>query len=192
MLGALWRYAPAVAGARAALEVGVPLDQHGALAAGFEEQSGVRREGLATARRAGTRQGLWGEWQSGRGPLSLALRHEAWGGRFARHAVRTATAIRLGATGPFGIAGSVAHTVFRTRRGESLYLAEAERDRLVLRALSGAGERSRVECRLPALGGTLNAAVGLMAVAPRPTRAQWTLDWTRRARTRDGGSRGSP
>ena len=70
------------------------------------------------------------------------------------------------------------------RRGESLYLPEAETDRLILRAVSGEGERTRLEARAPFAGGRVRAALHLSAAPDRKTRADWTLDWTRRARLR--------
>jgi len=78
--------------------------------------------------------------------------------------------------------------VYRAERGESVYLPEAESDRLVLRALSGAGDRTRVEIHLPAAGGRVNASVSLASkVGAAPVAPRWTLDWTRRARFRRRG-----
>ncbi len=187
-LAALWRFAPGVTGARAALEVDRRLAQHGGLAAGFEEQRGLRRlpaGGVSAARGSGFRQGLWGEWRAGTPELSLALRHEAWGERpWARGSVREVSAVRVEARAPAGALVQVTHSVYRVRRGESLYLPEAEADRLVLRAVSGAGERTRVEIAAPAAGGRLRAALNVTVAAGQRPRPQWTVDWTRRARTR--------
>lgn len=184
VLGALWRFRAGEPGARAALEVERRLAHHGALAAGFEEQHGVRRD-RATAPES-FRQGLWGEWR-GQGPrFGLTLRHEAWGARpFARELVRTLTAVQLAAAGPAGSSLRVTHSLFRVRRGESLYLPESASDRLVLRAVSGAGARTRVELKAPGGGGWISAGLNLSATAtaPRAPRPQWTLNWTRRART---------
>ena len=188
VLGALWRFRPGCPGARGALEVGRELAQHDALVLGFEEQQGVRRDPFESASRVRSdtfRQGLWGEWRAARPELSMTVRHEVWGERrFARAAVRTVSAVRVEAAAPWNIVVRVTHSVYRARSGESLYLAEAWSDRLVLRAVSGAGERTRFEVQAPAAGGNLRAAVNVSVTAGTSPRPQWTLDWTRRARTR--------
>jgi len=184
-IGALWRFAPGQTGARAALRLAHQTRRGGAFACGIEEQHGVRRPPTsATAARARFRQGAWGEWRGGPPQVALVLRHETWGERpFARAAVRVATAARVEIAAPLGARLRVAHTAYRTRRGESLYLPESGSDRLVLRALSGAGERTRIELRVPLAGGVLDAAVALTRASGVP-RAQWTLDWRKRARVR--------
>ena len=190
-LGALWCFRPGSAGARAGLAVERPLAHHGALALGFEEQRGPRRDrdAIATAASAaradGLRQGWWGEWWSGAGAMSLGVRHEGWGERpWGRAVVRSVTGALLEARGPRGLRLAVAHSVYRARRGESLYLPEAESDRLVLRAVSGEGGRTRIELRAPFAGGRARAALHLNTAPERRTRSDWTLDWTRRARVR--------
>jgi hypothetical protein len=191
-VGALWRFRPGVAGARAGLAVERPLAHHGTLALGFEEQRGSRRDAGGAAslaslamRAGGMRQGWWGEWWSGPGERALGLRHESWGERpWARGVVRSVTSARLEARGPAGVSLGVTHSIYRVKRGESLYLPEAESDRLVLRAVSGEGERTRIEARAPFAGGRLRAALHVGLAAGRRARPQWTLDWTRRARLR--------
>ena len=187
-LAALWRFRPGAAGARAGLAVERPLAHHGALAVGFEEQRGPRRDILsasAATRAEGLRQGWWGEWWSGAGVLSLGVRHESWGDRpWGRDVVRSVTGARLEARGPLDLRLAVAHSVFHAWRSESLYLPEAESDRLVLRALSGDGERTRIELRAPFAGGRARAALHINTAPERRARADWTLDWTRRARLR--------
>jgi hypothetical protein len=190
-IGALWRFRPGLAGARGALEVGLRFAQHERLALGVEEQQGARR--LSSSAPPGTRRGAWAEWRGGAPALSLALRHEAWGeDRLARHAVRVVSGARVAASGPFGTAVEVAHTVFHARRGESLYLAEAEADRLIVRALTGDGARTRIEFRAPAVGGTLRAALDLAATGGKRPQPRWGLDWSRRARARGSGSARGP
>jgi hypothetical protein len=192
LLGALWRFRPGVTGARAGLAVERPLAHHGTLALGVEEQHGSRRDpgpsgSLASlgTHAAGIRQGLWGEWWSGEGTMALGLRHESWGERaWVRGVVRSVTSARLEARGPAGFQLGITHSVYRVKRGESLYLPEDESDRLVLRALSGEGERTRIEARSPFGGGRMRAALHLASASERRERAQWTLDWTRRARIR--------
>lgn len=192
VFAALWRFRPGVGGARAGLAVERPLAHHGALALGIEEQRGWRRDhgqpgSLATAgaRAGGMRQGLWGEWWSGEGTMALGLRHESWGERpWVRAVVRAVTSARIEARGPAGLQLGLTHSVYRVKRGESLYLPEAESDRLVLRALSGEGERTRIEARSPFAGGRVRASLRLTPGSERRARAQWTLDWTRRARIR--------
>ena len=81
---------------------------------------------------------------------------------------------------------AVTHAVFRARRGEHVYLPEAQADRLVLRALSGDGERTRLEIELPFAGGRAQAALNRTTSGAKPPRMQWTLEWTRRTRARRG------
>jgi hypothetical protein len=183
---ALWRFAPGRGGARAALEVRRRFDQHGSLAVGFEERHGTHRE---SGRVPGFRQGAWGEWRGAAAGLALALRHEVLGAeRLGRTAVRTVTAARLELEGPAGSGLRITHCVYRVRSGESLYLIETASDRVILRAVSGTGRRTRVEVRAPGAGGHLNAALEVPGVAgarsSEATRPRWTLDWTRRARSR--------
>ena len=197
-VAALWRFRAGVAGARAGLAVERPLAHHGALALGFEEQRGARRDRGDAAplvpsgsRAEGLRQGWWGEWWSGTGEMALGIRHESWGERpWAHGVVRSVTSARLEARGPLSVRLGVAHSVYKVRRGESLYLPEAESDRLILRAVSGEGERTRIEARWPFAGGRVRAALHLNTVPDRRARPDWTLDWTRRARLRK--STGAP
>jgi len=183
---ATWRFRPGVAGARAALELSGQDPRGGRVVAGFEEQHGARRD--VAVRDPALRQGAWGEWRSAPGPVSLALRHEAWGRRApVREAMRVVSAVRVDAAGPHGIGLRVTHTTFRIRRGESLYLPEAESDRLILRVLTGEGDRTRVELTAPCAGGRAHLALELTSGASRASTTRWSLDWTRRARTRGGG-----
>jgi hypothetical protein len=134
---------------------------------------------------------VWGEWSGAAPGLALTVRHEAWGERrFAHGEVRAASSARIEVSAPFGVKLALAATAFRVRRGESLYLADSEGSRLVLRSLSGSGERTRLELQAPAGRGRVRAALNLDERAPR-TRAQWTLDWTRRTRA-SGAPRASP
>jgi hypothetical protein len=159
------------------------LAEHDALILGLEEQHGARRE--PPARAAGFRQGLWGEWRTRREPVALALRRETWGGRAVlRAAVRDVTTIRIDAGSATGPSARLTHAVHRVSGGETVYLPEAGADRLVLRALTGAGTRTRLELALPAGGGRVSAALEITAAAEKPPRLLWTFDWTRRARSR--------
>jgi hypothetical protein len=187
-LASVWRFAPGTAGTRGALELESGSAHHGAVALGFEEQRGTRRApGSTSPSRAGFRHGLWGEWRGGAAGVALALRHEVWGeGRLARRAVRTISAARAEVAAPFGIRLAFTQTAWRARRGENLYLADRESGRWVLRALSGSGERSRLELGAPSGGGTLRATLHLTHGATREA-ARWTVEWTRRARA--GGAR---
>ena len=186
-LGALWRFAPGLGGARLVLEVERRFNQHQRLTVGFEERHGTQRE---DARRTGFRQGAWSEWRGARSGVALAVRHEVLGAqRLGRDAVRTVTAARLDVEGPAGTGLRVTHSVYRVRPGESLYLAEAAADRVVLRAVTGTGRRTRVELRGPGAGGFVRAALEVpsptgTARSSRALRPTWTLDWTRRARSR--------
>jgi hypothetical protein len=78
--------------------------------------------------------------------------------------------------------------VFRSGSGESLRLAEFDADRVVLRALAGAGERTRVEWNLPGPAGRVRAGWSYTATAKSPARTQWTLRWARRARLKGAPS----
>ncbi len=179
---ALWRFAPGRGGARAALEVRRRLGPRGSVAAGFEERHGTPRE---SGRIPGFRQGGWGEWRGEAAGLALALRHEVLGAeRLGRDAVRTVTAALAEIAGPAGSGLRITHCVYRVRSGESLYLIETASDRVVLRAVSGTGRRTRVELRAPGAGGRVQATLELQGVAGVPAgavRPRWTLDWTRRA-----------
>lgn len=182
LAGALWRFRPGVTGGRAALEVARRLAHHGHLAAGFEEQHGVRREPATHPDRF--RQGVWGEWRGGPEGMQFVLREELWGeGAWVRGMVRSVSAAGVQITGPARSLLRISHCAYRVRRGESLYLPEAESDRLVLRALTGVGERTRIEMQLPLAGGVGRAAAAWTATSG-PLRVQWTLDWSRRASIR--------
>jgi hypothetical protein len=185
-LGALWRFGPGRGGARAALEVERRFHHHGSLAIGLEERHGTHRE---SGRRPGFRQGAWGEWRAVAAGIGLALRHEVLGAqRLGRAAVRTVTAARVELEGPAGSRLRFTHCAYRVRSGEVLYLAETGSDRVVLRAVSGTGRRTRVEVKARGAGGRIRAALELpVRVGTRsgaPARPRWTLDWTRRARSR--------
>ena len=167
--GALWQWGGGRTGARAALEVAAPMGDHAAFACGIEEQHGARREPTPHTRAAGTRQGLWCEWRGGSPGARLTLRHELWGVRaFAVHGSRVV----------------VTHAVWLVRRGEQLYLPEPEADRLVLRSLSGAGQRTRAEFVLPIATGDIRLGVALTTGGTRavPVAPAWTVQWSRRSR----------
>jgi len=193
--GALWAWRAGQSGARAALEVDTRLGQHGSFACGAEDQHGPRREPSPRARPTGTRQGWWCEWRGGSPGARLALRHELWGTRsLARDAVRRAVVARADWAAPFGGRVALTHTVWRVRSGESLYLPEAQADRLVLRASSGAGSRTRCELRLPIAAGTIRLGLSLATGGTRAAsrRPVWTVEWSRRSHLAPAGkSRGS-
>ena len=192
LAAALWRFGPAANGARAMLEVERALPHHVAVVLGFEEQHGTRRDPRFAASRTEAearefRQGAWGEWRAVRGPVELGWRHERWGARApVRDAVRAVTTARFGARTRGGLGARVTHAVFRARRGEHVYLPEAQADRLVLRALSGDGERTRLEIELPFAGGRAQAALNRTTSGVKSPRMQWTLEWIRRARAKRG------
>jgi hypothetical protein len=185
----LWRFAPGLAGARLAAEWDQGFAEGGRLVAGIEEQHGTRRDprvNVTGARAAwretdDRRQGLWAEWRSRPGPVSIGVRHEAWGERWARGAVRHVVTARAESRVLDFLRVRVTHAVFRLERGEHVYLPEPGADRLVMRSLSGQGERVRVELGLPFAGGELSGAVHRTR-GERPAAAEWSLDWTRRAR----------
>jgi len=184
-VAALWRFAPGVDGARAMIEARLVAGGRGRLSAGIEEQHGVRRApATVPADPPGMRQGAWIEWRGTGEPFALRVRHEVWGrAARARDAVRTVTAagvdVRLG----FGARLRVVHTAFETRRGEHVYLPEAESDRLVLRAVRGSGNRTRVETGVPVGRGELRGSL-VIANGTGASQARWTLEWARRVRMR--------
>ena len=182
--GALWRFGNGVGGARGRLEVDLRLVHHATWSIGFEEQRGTRKE---TTAGHGMRQGWWGTWRGTSGPLALTLGLENWGRRsLARSPVRAATVAALEVRTPFGATLRAEERAFRAGAGEGYRAPEFEADRLVLRALSGAGERTRIEIGLPAPAGRLHAGWSRTATATAPARPQWTVNWTRRARVRAG------
>ncbi len=140
------------------------------------------RRSLAATSAAPLRQGAWAEWRVRTNGASLVLREERWGERaIVRSGLRAVTAARFECDAPFGARLALTQAAYRVRRGESLYLPEAEADRLVLRALTGTGERTRLEVALPAGSGRVRASLALAGVAGE-ARSKWTIDWTRRAR----------
>ena len=191
-LAALWRWPGGRTAARGALEVTRDLGHHEYLACGLEQQQGARRDPSARTRPMGARQGLWVEWRGGAPGARLTLRHELWGTRaWARDAVRRALVVRLERDLPRAGRIAVTHAVWDLRRGEVSYLPESAADRLVLRALAGRGERSRIEVALPMTSGEVRLGLAWVTGGTRggtrpPT---WTIEWVRRsrlARTRAG------
>lgn len=183
---ALWRFAPGASGARASLDVRQRLAGEAELLAGFEEQRGTRRDpayAASAATPAGMRQGAWCEWRA-QGPRGrLALRHEWWGARaFVRGGVRQVSIASADAALPGGARLAVTHAAWLARRGERTYLLEAAEDRLVLRALSGAGTRTRCELSVPAMGGRARLGIAIADGGGRPAAPRWTAEWSRRAR----------
>jgi hypothetical protein len=188
-LVSLWRFAPGLAGARVAGEWDQQLRDKARMIIGFEEQMGTRRDPRPnpTAARGAWREsddhrrGLWLEWQSAQGPVGMGLRHEVWGHRWARDAVRRVTTARTEVELGHWLRLRLTHSVFQLERGEHVYVPEPGADRLVMRALSGSGERVRFELGCPFAQGEIRAAVHHQRGERTPV-AEWTLDWTRRAR----------
>ncbi len=124
-------------------------------------------------------------WAAGTGRLALTLRQEQWGvPPWARQSLRSALSARVQVQAPANLTLRATHTIFVTRRGESIYLPESDSDRMTLRALSGAGERTRFEVRVPAARGLLLAALNLSSSSGQSIRSQWRLDWVTHARIR--------
>lgn len=194
-LFALWRYAPGAPGYRGFLEVHRSLVQHADVFVGFEEHRGWRRvpgSSAAAAAAVGMRQGTWCEWRAASPRGRLALRHEWWAGRpWLRSVVRRVSIVNVQAALPADMLLSVAHAAWRVRRGERAYVLETDADRLVLRALSGAGTRTRCELDAPVLGGRARLGIAISGGDGRDVAPRWTAEWTRRARleARHGGPR---
>jgi hypothetical protein len=190
-LASLWQWRAGRAGARLALAAQREMAHHAALALGFEEQHGSRRE--VGGRASGVRQGMWCEWRGVAAPVALVARHEVFGTRpFARDAVRVASSVQLEAPVAAGLDLRLAHTVYRVRRGESLYLPEPASDRVVLRALTGNGERTRIELRAPLAGGRVSAGLTWNDTRGGDTGPRWNLEWARRARARGAATASAP
>jgi hypothetical protein len=190
--GALWKWPAGQIGARGALEVSTRLGHHGSFATGIEQQHGARREPSPRTRIAGPRQGLWCEWRGGSSGMRLTLRHELWGERsFARAAVRRVMMARAEVAAAHGSRVSLTHAVWLVQRGENLYLPEPGADRLVLRASSGAGTRTRAELRLPLATGDIRLGLTLATGGTRGglTPPVWTVEWSRRSRLASQRSR---
>jgi hypothetical protein len=83
---------------------------------------------------------------------------------------------------PFGARVVLTHAVWRARSGESLMLPEARADRLVLRALGGAGTRTLGELQLPFASGTVRVSVGRTVGGTRVSPPTWSVEWSRRSR----------
>lgn len=187
-LVSVWRFRSGHAGARAAFQLERTLAAGSVLAAGFEQQQGDRGELRSPVP---LREGGWLEWSTPARPLGLLVRHETWGARAClRDVTRAVSSFRLEARLPRGASLSAAHLVYRVRRGESLYLRESESDRMVLRALAGEGQRTRLDLRIPLAHGALRAGGQLTAPLGGTPSPRWTIDWTRRARA--GGSFAEP
>ena len=182
---ALWSFGTGADGSRAALEVRRALGQHAATSLGCEEQHGQRRappEGTSL-HPIGMRQGCWLECSTVARGRIFRIRHELWGAHaFARSEVRRLIAASIEMPLSAGARLTVLHAVWRASRSERLYLPEDEVDRVTLRAVSGAGARTRLQAALPLLGGRVRAA--LVWTDPSPPRATpgWSVEWTRRVR----------
>jgi hypothetical protein len=189
LLGAWWRWRAGVSGARAALEVERRMAHHDVLAAGVEEQHGARRD--PAPRSAGLRQGVWLQWQGGSPGLGVTMRAERWGARpFARAAVRTLSLARVDAHPAGGVGVGIERSVWHTSHAEGLYLAEAGADRVVLRAVTGAGARTRVDITVPGARGRVRASAAWTDGVDR-ARPQWRIDWIRSSRA-PGRRAGAP
>jgi len=187
-LASTWRFHADRSGARVAIECRRPLGENGRIVFGFEEQHGVRKDALSA--NGALRQGGWLEWSGGDAPLTLGVRHETWSASaWLEDVVRSVTSARIDARAPLGIEVTLAHAIYRTRRGESLYLAESESDRLVLRALSGEGQRSKLELLVPAgRRGRVRGTVLVSSASGVARAPQWTIEWIRRSRPERGSS----
>lgn len=156
------------------------MAHHALFATGVEQQQGARRDEVT--RPAGLRQGVWGELRVLGEGRAIALRHEAWSGEAAfRRRVREVWIARAEGRWPLDMRLSFEHAVWRAKRGEPVWLVESETDRLRLRAVSGAGQRTRIEWDAPAGEGRAKATLSLESdrsgVQPR-----WTLEWSKRSR----------
>lgn len=129
------------------------------------------------------RQGIRAEWSAVARGRTFTLRHELWGERaFARLEVRRLLEATVQWPLAAGARLTVRHAVWRAMRSERLYLPEEDVDRVTLRAVTGAGARTRLQAALPALGGRVSAS--LVWTDPSPPRATpgWSVEWTRRVR----------
>lgn len=183
--GSCWRFPGGQTGSRAALEVRAELAQHESVSMGYEERRGSRRFAAEAPATGALRQGVWAEWSRGGPGLAMNLRHEWWGQRAAlRDRVRELASAALESRARPGVIVAVAVQLYRAAGGEPQVLTESETDRTVWRVMSGAGHRTRLRVTLPAAGGSVRAALTVSRSGGSAPPPQWTIDWTRRARTR--------
>jgi hypothetical protein len=177
---AQWQWQRGRDGSRVAVEVGGPLAPGSPLALGWEERHGPQRERSASGPR---RQSWWGELQGGSEDLRVTVRHErAGGGAWGAQLTRTVTTMRAEGRASAGVGWSVAHAVHDARAGDLLYVRETEPGRLVLRALSGRGQRTVARLSAPAGRGRVEVQAALGETVGRPARLAWQVRWVRRAR----------
>jgi hypothetical protein len=183
--GSLWRFPGGQTGHRGALEVRADMAHHESIAMGFEERRGLRHFTAGSATAGALRQGVWAEWRRDWPAGAMHLRHEWWGEAGGLHVrVRELASAEMEARPWRGTAASWSVWLYRSGPGDPQYVTESEIDRTIWRALSGAGHRTRLRVQVPAAGGSVRAALTVSQAGGGPRPAQWTLDWTRRARTR--------
>src|SRR6516165_2438361 len=143
----------------------------------------------STARAANRRRARAPPGPGRAGGASGAAGHRGPGSRCAMNSGALARSPAV----PCGGRLALTHAVWRVRSGESLYLPEAWSDRLVLRASSGAGSRTRCELRLPLATGTIHLGLSLATGGGAPgaagsasRRPTWSVEWSRRTRVAAG------
>jgi hypothetical protein len=115
----------------------------------------------------------------------MNLRHEWWGGAGGlRERVRELASAELESRPWPGTSASLTVWLYRTTVADPQYLTESEADRTIWRVVSGAGHRTRLRLNFPAAGGMVRAAITVSQSGGTSPPPHWTLDWTRRARTR--------
>ncbi|MGH3056178.1 MAG: hypothetical protein ACRDL7_14485, partial [Gaiellaceae bacterium] len=183
--GSLWRFPGGLTGHRGALEVTADMAQHESIAMGFEERRGARRFAVEAPAADALRHGVWAQWRRGSPGLAMSLRHEWWGAEGGlRRRVRELATAELESRPRPGMAAAVTVWLFSTTSGEPQYVSESEVDRTIWRAMAGAGHRTRLRATFPAAGGSVRAALTVSRTGGSLPPPQWTLDWTRRSRTR--------
>jgi hypothetical protein len=183
--GSCWRFPGGQTGHRGALEVSADMAQHESIAMGLEERQGARRPSAGATAAGALRQGVWGEWRRGGPGLAMNLRHEWWGKLGGlRERMRELASAELESRPWSGCSASLTVWLYRTSAADPQYVTDTEIDRTVWRALPGAGHRTRLRVGFPAAGGSVRAAITVSQSGGTAPPPQWTLDWTRRARTR--------
>jgi hypothetical protein len=185
MDGSCWRFPGGQTAHRGALEVSADMAQHESIAMGLEERQGARRLSAGATAASALRQGVWAEWRRGGPGLAMNLRHEWWGRAGGlRERTRELASAELESRPLPGCSASLTVWLYRTSAADPQYVTDTEIDRTVWRALPRAGHRTRVRVGFPAAGGSVRAAITVSESGGRAPPPQWTLDWTRRARTR--------
>jgi hypothetical protein len=177
---AQWQWQRGRSGSRLVLEAVGSFAEHDPVVLGWEERQGPQRE---TATSGTRRQTWWGELGAGSPVARLGLRYERGGeGPWGARLEREATTLRAAGEGPCRVGWAVSHTVHRASGAGAFHVLESEPGRIVLRALSGRGQRSVARLALPSGAGRVELQVISSEIRGKPAQLGWQVRWVRRAR----------